>query len=474
MSWNMGNEAAQSSQLAISLTLSTRLCCRRRGRRSGHRPEQTLAFLVGASLALKLFERLAIHSWNETAPQRTDADVVSKRRYTALTEAANIFAFEADAERESAFSRKGDTQKNHHVHVVTDELFPVMQLKERDRSTAPGPWLNVTLEKRSIDRAYVLKDLYRDASNPSEVVELEWKLAEIEQHATRIFEDIHNSVPKGKLTLARSDLDEFRKYLFLVYFRRQVLGLYYYDKDRPEDTPMDKIDAIGAAWMGEQFMDSLLDNFGIDCEFAIDYFPAINFELRNQAYFVGFWEAAETDEFVLTPGRSGVGFGRYRERACSTLLGLPVSPPDIDFAKAGHDVVVDGEVAFTFRTMDDYNPAIRRKRDRFTMKIHKLTPEQTFAVNAATLRSTRPDGALSFTSRSMVSSAVDRILEVAVLVRFLDLIVKSPQLVAAFRIRCASLFRWMHLCPHPTRNPKDCLDYPYDADWPPVHRDIRK
>ncbi|KAL1694721.1 hypothetical protein GGG16DRAFT_122409 [Schizophyllum commune] len=559
-----------------------------------------------------------------------------------------------------------------------------------------------TLEKRSIDRAYVLKDLYRDASNPSEVVELQGKLAELEQHATRIFEDIHNCVPKGKLTLARSDLDEFRKYLFLVHFRRQVLGLSYYDKDRPEDvalrkrfmaygeanglqtpidtwlhllrylleTPMDKIDAIGAAWMREQSMDSLLDNFAIDCDFAIDYFPAINFELQSQAYFVGFWEAAETDEFVLTPGafgywegclsthpefhlhrvfvisprlaivlrsdfmREGVGFDRYRERACSTLLDLPLSTPEIDFAKAGHDVVVDGEVAFTFRTMDDYNPAIRRKRDRFTMRIHKLTSEQTLAVNAATLRSTRPDGALAFTSRSMVvrtlrhymhrtpihmdmcwesyraladrlarpsapdtpslarigsfpheetfhwlmdlvyettrpaeplplymcgaavvrqlfrrtdarntilaeecgryagqlvehfrprsvaksaihrrdekewyrphtldhdtsakfieaarpllknvvpacvcsakSSAVDRILEVAVLVRFLDLIVKSPQLVAAFRLRCPSLFRWMHLCPHPTRNPKDCLDYPYDADWPPVHRDIRK
>ncbi|KAL1705853.1 hypothetical protein EV121DRAFT_290047 [Schizophyllum commune] len=559
-----------------------------------------------------------------------------------------------------------------------------------------------TLEKRSIDRAYVVKDLYRDASNPREVIELEGKLAELEKHATRIFEDIHNSVPKGKLTLARADLDEFRKYLFLVHFRRQVLGLSYYDKDRPEDvalrkrfaqygevnglqtpidtwlhllrylveTPMDRIDSIGAAWMGEQSMDSLLDNFGIDCDFAIDYFPAINFELQSQAYFVGFWEAAETDEFVLTPGsfgywegclsthpefhlhrvfvisprlaivlrsdymREGVGFDSYRERACSTLLDLPVSTPDIDFAKAGHDVMVDGEVAFTFRTMDDYNPAIRRKRDKFTMRIHKLTPEQTLAVNAATLRSTRPDGALTFTSRSMIvrtlrhymhrtpvcmdmcwesyraladrlarpsapdtpslarigsfpheetflwlmdlvyevtkpseplplymcgaaavrqlfrhtdarntmlaeecghyadklvehfssqpvaksaihrrdekewyrphtldyvtsvkfiqaarpllrkvvpacvrsakSSPIDKILEAAALVRFLDLIVKSPQLVAAFRLRCPSLFRWMHLCPHPTRNPKDCLDYPYDADWPPVHRDIRK
>ena len=159
-----------------------------------------------------------------------------------------------------------------------------------------------TLEKRSIDRAYVVKDLYRDASNPREVIELEGKLAGLEKHATRIFEDIHSSAPKGKLTLARADLDEFRKYLFLVHFRRQVLGLSYYDKDRPEDlalrkrfaqygevnglqtpidtwlhllrylleTPMDKIDSIGAAWMGEQSMDSLLDNFGIDCDFAIE------------------------------------------------------------------------------------------------------------------------------------------------------------------------------------------------------------
>ncbi|KAL1744208.1 hypothetical protein HDZ31DRAFT_64332 [Schizophyllum fasciatum] len=331
-----------------------------------------------------------------------------------------------------------------------------------------------TLEKRAIDRSYVVKDLYRDASSPREALELEGKLAKLEQHATHVFHDVHDAIPKGKITLSRAHLDDLCKYLFIMNFRRQVLCLSYYDKDRPSDvalrerferygrthgadtpidtwllllddlldTPSDVIDRVGGAWLQQQSMDSLLDNFGIDVSYAIDYFPAINFELQSQAYFVGFWEAADTDEFVLTPSafgywegclashpdfhlhriftisprlaivlrsdymRQGVGFDRYRKSACSTLLDLPVSPPHIDFTPAGHPVVVDGEVAFTMHAAYDNNPEMRRERrqrDAFTMRIEKLSPEQMLAVNAATLRSTRPDGSLTFTSRSLIT-----------------------------------------------------------------------
>ncbi|KAK0431995.1 hypothetical protein EV421DRAFT_1911398, partial [Armillaria borealis] len=88
-----------------------------------------------------------------------------------------------------------------------------------------------SLDIRSIGTIYGLKNLYRDASNPSNANELEEKLSVLEKDAAVVIEALHSNLASGKATLKRHDVERLRKFMFVMHYRN--VGGSYFDPDHP-------------------------------------------------------------------------------------------------------------------------------------------------------------------------------------------------------------------------------------------------
>lgn len=311
-----------------------------------------------------------------------------------------------------------------------------------------------TLDTRSIAEVHGgFNRLGRDASDAYNAEHLEDKLSQLEQHASRMTQRIHDSISLGELTLTRASMGSLRKYLFLANLRPQVCAespaishvssreqlkeygrtqglrtptdIWLHFMQYILDTPHDEIDAVGAAWLhDDRSMNQVLSAPDLDDPNIVENFEAIVYQQQSLMYYVGIWEAAETDEFVLTPDvfgfwegclvshpdfplhrvfvisprlaivlranfMRGVAMldGQFRASSRSDLAGLPLEGPTATYD--GDPVDVDAR-------------AQEAQMNSFSVKITKLSPEQTLAVNAVALQRTHRNAPLTYTSKTMM------------------------------------------------------------------------
>ncbi|KAI5829934.1 hypothetical protein K523DRAFT_273341 [Schizophyllum commune Tattone D] len=314
-----------------------------------------------------------------------------------------------------------------------------------------------TMTTRLIGKVYGVTNLYRDISNPDNVNHIEKKLSLLEQKAANSITVIHQAIPTGTFNISRADLGNLRKFLFIMHIRHEKRSRMYFDKDHPENAPhREFLQAYGDKhglrtpsdlWL--RYIDYLLDtphdqirqdgdlelpgDLGPADVDKYDKFHAVAYQQQAQMYFLGVWEAADTDEFVLTSSSFGLYEGCHMEHRgfllhrlfvisprvvvvlrlnllgdpqdpayhalraqCSTkLIELPLTPAKTKYTRLPAAGLTDP------RVFAEYVLSAAGQQDSFEMKITKLTSEQTFMVNRVTLENVPPDGSLSFASASL-------------------------------------------------------------------------
>ncbi|KAL1715252.1 hypothetical protein EV715DRAFT_173966, partial [Schizophyllum commune] len=329
-----------------------------------------------------------------------------------------------------------------------------------------------TLDTRPIGKIFGTQNMYRDARNSFNVNHLEEKLGLLEKRAAKIIRGIHESIPWGKFTLTRPDLEALRKFLFLMHYRRRTMWVSLFDKDLPGneegrdrleeygkakglhtpadiwlhflqyflETPHEQINRDGVAWMKDNKNLTSMSETEMINYLGGRNFEAILYQTQAQAYFPGVWEAAEGEEFVLTPSAFGMAEGfhiearevfmhrlfilsprlaivlrnsalrpeyctpEFRKKVASVLADYPLEFSEPTYANGRNGIPWDrnaspGELA---QQLQEYRLSEQAQKDTFTFKIFKLTSEQTLNLNKAVLFCTAPTGGVTFTNKSFM------------------------------------------------------------------------
>lgn len=226
-----------------------------------------------------------------------------------------------------------------------------------------------TLTKRRIKEAYAEGDLYKDPHNPQDIgqdIEIERELSKIEYSASITAKFIHRAIEdrdmmsnrgEGSTTgpahlyIKRKHLELLRKFLFIMYFHQPSLSKSYFDLDHPSNsisrrwikayqtrygllegpkhiwlhvlryyliTPHDEIHEAGRRVDEEMYSNTpttgttpeddmeweeRYSTTEIDPE--LDDWKCFAYYLRMQT-FLGIWEAAQGEEFVMSSNSFGV------------------------------------------------------------------------------------------------------------------------------------------------------------------------
>ncbi|KAK0220313.1 hypothetical protein IW262DRAFT_1461581 [Armillaria fumosa] len=308
-----------------------------------------------------------------------------------------------------------------------------------------------SLDERSVGKIYGKKNLYRDASNLSNVNEVEEKLALLERETALIVATLHSELPRKKVTLKRRDLDILRKFMFVSHYR--LAGSTYFDPDlNPSlrqwliryqaehqcqthvdvwlrimhyylDTPHSQIvDDAHAEFKKYGYAEAFQQVVtGVDP--ASEHPESLAYQLQAESFFLGIWEAEATSEFILTNNAFGLWEGLtpsvdaihriflvsprialvLRSNALplfddeapkkSALLSIPQKKPT--------SRLVNGQAGIDLSNINDISEANRHRspHDVFTFTITKLTLDQTDAFNVVLLDNVRSDGAITFLGR---------------------------------------------------------------------------
>ncbi|KAK0462593.1 uncharacterized protein EV420DRAFT_1265383, partial [Desarmillaria tabescens] len=310
-----------------------------------------------------------------------------------------------------------------------------------------------SLGDRPIGKVYGLMNLYRDASNPRNVNELEKNLGDLEAGAAVIIQTLHSNLTSGKVTLKRLGVERLRKFLFVMHYRN--LGGSYFDPDHPHggstirqwveryktkhpscqthtdvwlsvlryylDTPHSQIVNDATAIYKEHGMEKVhLQMLTDTVDPNMEHYPALAYQKQAGMSFLCIWEAHDTSEFIL----SNSGFGLWEGLAASgdyihrvfvvspriavvlrsNLLFMfeTMGPVNSDLLQIPQErpvsKLVDGEAAFP----EGSDPSsvdftlLRSPDDLFTFTITKLSLAQTDALNAVVLKNVSQDGAITF------------------------------------------------------------------------------
>ncbi|KAG7446693.1 uncharacterized protein BT62DRAFT_894361, partial [Guyanagaster necrorhizus] len=310
-----------------------------------------------------------------------------------------------------------------------------------------------SLDVRSIGSIYGLKNLYKDASNPSNANELEEKLSFLEQDASVVINDLHSNLASGNATLKRRDVERLRKFMFVMHYRNQ--GGSYFDADHPRggptirqwlerykanhqcrthtdvwlsvlryylDTPHSQILDDAKAIYDEHGMGRVQLEMLTNIDPNMEHYPALAYHLQADMSFLCIWEAHETSEFILSndvfglwEGLAASGDHIHRVFVVSPRIAvvlrsnmLPMfetlGPVNSDLLKIPQErpvsKLVNGGAGFRFPEGTDLSSInlnlLRSPDDLFTFTITKLTLAQTDTFNAVVLKNVHPDGAITF------------------------------------------------------------------------------
>ncbi|KAK0194954.1 hypothetical protein F5146DRAFT_923652 [Armillaria mellea] len=308
-----------------------------------------------------------------------------------------------------------------------------------------------SLDVRSVGTIYGLKNLYRDASNLSNVNELEEKLSVLERDAAVIIDGLHSSLANGKAILKRHDLERMRKFLFIMHYRN--CGKSYFNPDHPSDgpkirpwlerykakhqcqthtdvwlhvlryyldTPHSQILDVAEAEYRQYGWKKILDPAAtVDPNF--EHYETIAYHDQAERFYFCIWEANAASEFILTSqgfglweGTSGTGEMVHRLFVVSPRIvivlrsnsppyegPLPVNSLLLKIFQEKRTVeLVNGESEFIFPEGTDLDSVnlnlFRSPEDLFTFPITRLALSETDAFNTVLLDNVRYDGAITF------------------------------------------------------------------------------
>ena len=306
-----------------------------------------------------------------------------------------------------------------------------------------------TLEPRPIAKVYGEVNMYRDDRKVDDVDHLEQGLARLENDAARTIHNIHSAIESHQqnITMKRKELEVIRKFTYLMHYRRICFVSSYFDEDDPEnmalrdylknfrrkhnlykkdgiwlfglkyilDVPHHKIVATGEAIEGKYggpkaFLSMLMTRVDPD----IENFHAVDYTAMSNALFLGIWEAAEGEEFVLGANSFGLWEGvvenypgvhrlfvvspkvalvlrqitmgpenihHIKAHVTSNLIDVPMSRATSTYANFNpwSDNFSDLEAAS--RALAKYRQTPEAQEDIFAFTPTKLTQKQTRALN---------------------------------------------------------------------------------------------
>ncbi|KAK0219559.1 hypothetical protein EDD85DRAFT_961033 [Armillaria nabsnona] len=317
------------------------------------------------------------------------------------------------------------------------------------------------LDVRSTGTVYGLKNLYRDASNPRNVNELEKKLSDLEGKASGVIETLHSKLATGKITLKRRDVERLRKFLFVMHYRN--LGGSYFDPDHPHggstirqwlehyktkhhcqthtdvwlrvlryylDTPHSQILDHARAIYNERGIERVHLQMMTNLDPDMEHSESLAYDMQASACFLGIWEAHPTSEFIL----SSSGFGLFEGlsvtgdqvhrifvvspriavilRSNLTFIYQKMGPVNSELLKIPQELpapkYVNGD---QIPAVTDFSSAIelihlRSPEDLITFTVTKLTLAQTDALNAVVLKNVDHDGAITFLGKESMLRTV--------------------------------------------------------------------
>jgi len=284
------------------------------------------------------------------------------------------------------------------------------------------------------------------------VNEIEKKLSKLESTAARIISDLHCTVERGRSThiIIRRDLEQLRKFLFVMHYRSNEVVKTYFSPDHPEqsfigekmkrfnknlgmESPADtwlyflryyldkslyqiELDAIKGAPPNISVDD--IDGYFMKESLKVpDYAPAITYAGHAADYYLGIVQAASGDEFVLGHNTFGLweglmdvipGLHRLFIVSPKVALILRSNTFRLDSARIWiktHrnimsnliDIPLESPVSEPlprpWNQTTPYADFIKMKAEaretKFTFKITKLTREQTYDVNRVILVNAR-------------------------------------------------------------------------------------
>ena len=333
-------------------------------------------------------------------------------------------------------------------------------------------------ESRPLAKVYGVVNMYRDQRNIENVDHLEQSLARLERDASTSIRNIHNALEshQPEIRMKRRELEGIRKFIYLMHYRRASLVSTYFDEDDPDnrsirdymknfsqknklknkddfwlfglkyilDNPHHKLVATGEAIQSRYggpmgLLNMLMTRVDPDIEdyHAVDYFAMAN------ALFLGIWEAAAGEEFILGSNSFGLWEGTVDGTPCAhrlfvvgprialilrqTLLSdketidniksqVPIRSSLIDIEMnvanstyANHRRVGwsnQEEMEAVAQALWKYRQTPEAQEDVFTFKPTRLTRKQTHALNSILLINLPKDGNLTFASPDAMKKTV--------------------------------------------------------------------
>lgn len=320
------------------------------------------------------------------------------------------------------------------------------------------------LEIRPIPKVYGLVNMYKDLKSPGIARRLEEKLSVLESQADNVIQKIHDSLCYGGwFQIERRDLNALQKVMQIMCYRKHT---FYFDGNEPvkfmgadflkhmrEYNGRDHTINVWLIFLGYLINtphNNLMDRAfhvkqkidfhvvfhnvtGVQgpANFTPEDFAAIDYNYLDE-FHLGFVEAADGTEFVLSNNTFGLWEGRIDRRPAahrlfvlsprvalilrsnliikeaphtgsiivhSALVDIPIKPPHIHYS--------NGRVDMNIEELLHHRASAAGQCDTVSFKITKLTKQQTHNVNAVILLNARKDGSITFLSKDTMCKTVE-------------------------------------------------------------------
>ncbi|KAI5120003.1 hypothetical protein M0805_008464 [Coniferiporia weirii] len=295
-----------------------------------------------------------------------------------------------------------------------------------------------TLGLRSVGSVFGVQNLYRDIRDTQDVNALEHKLSILENKAAIIIKRLHEDLCKGESSLTRGELEDFRKFLFLMHYRNAALSHSYFEPTHPGnansrnhieqiqskhglssavevwlhflryflDTSHDQIMAHAITEQKKFGMLGLARMHASRLDPAVEHFEAIAYQGLADVYYLCIWQAADGEEFVLGSDSFGLWEGRMLGIPCLHRIFVHLSSDFAGIESAPPTPQYKGKAPKSMDELIKHRASAEGKQDTFTFKITKLNHAQMNAVNFVTLDNFRPDTSFTFLSKEKMLQTI--------------------------------------------------------------------
>ncbi|PFH47922.1 hypothetical protein AMATHDRAFT_66550 [Amanita thiersii Skay4041] len=317
------------------------------------------------------------------------------------------------------------------------------------------------LELRSLSKAYGMTNLYKDVQKIENANHLEERLARLENDVALITKRMHDALESGRhFEIERRQLEDLRKFLFIMHYRKATISSSYSDEGHPRNAPITRwieqvkqtmgIDDQVGVWLYflnfflntshkaivsryHELHGGIYDNSGFRPPVggSLEDYPSSDYAILAENYFLGIVEAADDTEFILSNNGFGIWEGTFfgevpgvhklyvisprialllRNNMCkdgffaasvdSHLFDIPLSPAQVNYAGGKQFVVADRQdVARVHQKLTQHRLSSKGDRDVFNFRIIKLTIEQTLTVNKFIMLNVTERDAITFRSK---------------------------------------------------------------------------